>query len=418
MTRRQFAATLVGGILKGGLAKMAVSFPLSSEDEKFLDELERTAFLYFVEQTSPHTGLVRDRDRPDAPASIAATGFGLTAWAIAATRRWVSADEALKTILSTLRFFAQEAEQVHGFFYHFLDFRTGERYQSRWKSELSPVDTTWLLSGVLAVRQAFSDHRQVRHFATQIEERIDWNWMRDGELTLRMGWAPEQGFFPGRWDRYAEHMLMYLLGLGSPTHPLPAESWDSWKRNWTEYKGYRYLDCPPLFVHQYSHAFVDFRRWRDRYADYWMSSVQATLANRQFCIDHSDRFKSYGPNSWGLTACDGPEGYRAYGAAEGWHDGTVSPHAPAGSLPFAPRECLEALKFFRKQFGNRVWGRYGFRSAFNLDRNWWATDTIGIDVGMTLIMTENLRSGQVWQWMMSDPTLRRGLKKAGFFPRS
>jgi hypothetical protein len=233
-----------------------------------------------------------------------------------------------------------------------------------------------------------------------------------------MGWTPEQGFLSARWDKYAEHLLMYLLGLGSPTFPLPPESWDAWERHWTEYRGFRYLDCPPLFTHQYSHAFVDFRRWRDCHADYWASSVQATLANRQFCIDHADQFKSYGANSWGLTACDGPDGYRAYGAAEGWHDGTVSPHAPAGSLPFAPVKCLAALKFFRSQFGDRLWGRYGFKSAFNLDRHWWATDTIGIDQGMTLIMIENLRSGRVWRWMAGDPTLQRGLKRARFSPTS
>jgi hypothetical protein len=408
MTRRQFLRVAA---LMGAFPTMPTPFHLSREDENFLDELQRASFRYFVEQTNPRNGLVRDRDHPEAPASIAATGFGLTAWAIAADRRWVSVDDALKVILTTLRFFAQEAEQVHGFFYHFLDFHTGERYQVRWRSEVSSVDTAWLLSGVLVVRQAFPDHLQVRRFATQIEERIDWNWMRDGEFTLRMGWTPEQGFLSARWDKYAEHMLMYLLGLGSPTFPLPPESWDAWERRWTEYRGFRYLDCPPLFTHQYSHAFVDFRRWRDCHADYWASSIQATLANRQFCIDHADQFKSYGANSWGLTACDGPDGYRAYGAAEGWHDGTVSPHAPAGSLPFAPAECLAALKFFRSQFGDRLWGRYGFKSAFNLDRHWWATDTIGIDQGMTLIMAENLRTGRVWRWMHRDQTLQRGLRK-------
>lgn len=390
---------------------------LYHDDEQFLDELERFAFRYFVEQTNPRNGLVRDRDQPDAPASIAATGFGLVAWSIAAARKWVSADAALDIILATLRFFAHEAEQVHGFFYHFLDFRTGERYQEKWKSELSSVDTAWLLAGVLVAKEAFPDHPQVQKLAEQIEERVDWKWMCDGQLTLRTGWTPEEGFFAGRWDEYAEHMFMYLIALGSPTFPLPKESWDAWERNWTEYKGYRYLDCPPLFTHQYSHAFVDFRKWRDRYADYWESAVQATLANRQFCIDHADRFKSYGPNSWGLTACDGPDGYRAYGAKEGWHDGTVAPCAAAGSLPFAPQECITALRFFRERFSERLWGRYGFRDAFNLDRNWWATDTLGIDQGITLIMIENLRSGLVWRWMARNKTLQRGLEKAGFFLR-
>lgn len=406
----------LGIITASAISSEDNAYRLSRNDERFLDELERAAFRYFLDQTNPQNGLVRDRDRPDAPASIAATGFGLVAWAIAAKRRWVSADEALKVILTTLHFFAQEAEQVHGFFYHFLDFSTGERYQEKWKSEVSSVDTAWLLAGALVVKEAFPNHPQLRKFAEQIEEQVDWNWMRNGKLTLAMSWTPEQGFSSSRWDKYAEHMLMYLLGLGSPTNPLPAESWDAWERNWAEYKGYRYLDCPPLFTHQYSHAFVDFRKWRDRYADYWESSVQATLANRQFCIDHADRFKSYGPNSWGLTACDGPDGYRAYGAKEGWHDGTVAPCAVAGSLPFAPRECLDALRFFYENFRDRLWGRYGFKDAFNLDRNWWATDTLGIDQGITLMMIENLRSGQVWRWMARNKTLQRGLKKAAFFP--
>ncbi len=389
---------------------------LSRKDEEFLEELACATFRYFVEQTNPRNGLVRDRDQPDAPASIAATGFGLVAWSIAATNKWVSADKAMEVILATLRFFAKEAEHVHGFFYHFLDFLTGERYREKWKSEVSSVDTAWLLAGVLVAKEAFPDRREVRRLAEQIEERVDWNWMRNGQLTLTMGWTPEEGFIPSRWDEYAEHMFMYLIGLGSPTYPLPEESWDAWERNWTEYKGYRYLDCQPLFTHQYSHAFVDFRKRRDRYADYWESAVQATLANRQFCIDHADRFKSYGPNSWGLTACDGPDGYRAYGPKEGWHDGTVAPHAPAGSLPFAPQECIAALRFFREQFSDRLWGRYGFRAAFNLDRNWWATDTLGIDQGITVIMIENLRTGQVWRWMEGNSTLQRGLKRARFFP--
>ncbi|MCX7969228.1 MAG: hypothetical protein N3B10_12210 [Armatimonadetes bacterium] len=417
MTRRTFLSWF-GTTVAGVIGSVDSAYRLSRDDERFLDELERAAFRYFVEQTNPQNGLVRDRDRIDAPASIAATGFGLVAWAIAAQRRWVSTDDALKIALTTLRFFAQEAQHVHGFFYHFLDFSSGERYQEKWKSEISSVDTAWLLAGVLVVKEVFPNHLRLQKYAEQIEERIDWRWMCNGQLTLTMGWTPEQGFLPSRWDKYAEHMLMYLLALGSPTYPLPSESWDAWERNWTEYKGYRYLDCPPLFTHQYSHAFVDFRKWRDRYADYWESSVQATLANRQFCIDHADRFKSYGPNSWGLTACDGPDGYRAYGAKEGWHDGTVAPCAAAGSLPFAPRECLAALRFFREQFSDRLWGKYGFRDAFNLDRNWWATDTLGIDQGITLLMIENLRTGLVWRWMARNSTLQKGLKKAGFFSRT
>ncbi|MCS7224524.1 MAG: hypothetical protein NZ959_08215 [Armatimonadetes bacterium] len=415
MKRRSFIGLFLSGSAPLGSADR--HRVLSPSDLNFLEMIQKASFRYFLEEINEEKGLVRDRSNPEAPASIAATGFGLTAYAIAAEKGWVSHEKALQIVKTCLRFFANEAENQSGFLYHFLDFSTGQRYQEKWKSEISSVDTTWLLSGVCIAKVVFNTDRDVVRWATDIEERIDWNWMLDSEKTLSMGWTPESGFLPYRWDHYAEHLLMYLFAIGSPTHPIPADCWLAWKREWTHYKGYRYLWGPPLFIHQYSHAFVDFRKWRDATADYWDSSVQATLANRQFCMDRSNQFRSYGPDSWGLTACDGPEGYRAYGAEDGWHDGTVAPCAAAGSLPFVPNICLSALRYFYHTHGDKLWGRYGFKDAFNLDRNWWATDWVGIDQGITVIMIENLISGKVWQWMEQVPSIRNGIRLVGFVRR-
>ncbi len=408
MTRRSFLTFLASSALPDGRPLER----LSGNDQRFLEKVQRAALLYFVEQMDPKNGLVRDRDRDDAPASIAATGFGLVALAIAAERKVISRDEALKRVRTCLHFFSREAEHHGGFFFHFLDFKSGERYQEKWKSEVSSVDTAWLLAGALVAKVSFQD-RSIAAMADQIEERINWNWMRQSQETLSMGWTPEGGFLPARWDHYAEHLLMLLLAIGSPTYPIPADCWKGWQRRWTTYKGHRFLWGPPLFIHQYSHAFVDFRNWRDETADFWDSSIQATLANRQFCMDRADRFKSYGPDSWGLTACDGPDGYRAYGAEENWHDGTVAPCGPAGSLPFAPKRCVSALRHFYETYGDRLWGRYGFRDAFNLDRNWFAPDTLGIDQGITVLMIENVLTGKVWRWAQQIPSLKRGIQRAG-----
>src|SRR6266542_1926128 len=287
-------------------------------------DLSRRSFRFFQEQTDPGTGLARDRARTDGSphgeeqdkiASIAATGFGLTAWLIAAERGWVSKQIARERALTTLRFFADRQEHKEGWFYHFVNVGTGAR---EWKSELSSIDTTWLLGGVLAARGYFRDDKEIVRLATKIYNRIDFQWMLNGDpRLLSHGWRPESGFIPHRWGDYSEIALLYLLAIGSPTHPIPAESWYAWKRDWITYGEFKYLSAPaPLFIHQYAHAWVDFRGWRESKpprVDYFENSVIATRAHRAFCLDLAKEFPGYTENMWGITASDTQHGYHAWG---------------------------------------------------------------------------------------------------------
>jgi hypothetical protein len=403
-------------------------------NEPFLDEIQRRAFLFFWENTGPRTGLVKDRasnfESPDAHrvASIAATGFGLTALGVAESRGWITRAQAYERARTTLLFLRDAAPQSHGWFPHFLDIETGKPMPG---SEISSIDTALLLSGALFVGRHFKG-TEVETLARDVYERVDFPWMMtDGgakpeERTLSMGVTPEGNFIKSRWSEYSEHLILLLLGLGSPTHPLPAEVWDAFRRPTGSYGGHESLASGPLFTHQYTHLSVDFRGRRDRYADYFESSVQATLANRQFAVDQSAQFTTYGPDSWGLTASDGPEGYRAYGAPPGRveHDGTVAPTAAGGSIAFTPELSIRALRFMKDAYGEKLWGRYGFADAFNTDPRWkklfnadglWRSpDVIGIDQGAVLLMIENLRSGQVWKTVMSSPYIKEGLARAGF----
>jgi hypothetical protein len=391
----------------------------TSADEQFLDELERAGCLFFVEQADPRTGLVKDRNRADDPndprqvASIAATGFGLTAMCIGAERGWVPRANAQAQVLRTLQFLYNKLPQEHGFFFHFIDARTGERV---WKCELSSIDTAILLCGVLTCRQFFAD-AELRRLARQIYERVDWPWLLDADQVLRHGWKPESGFLKARWDTYCELMMLYLLALGSPTHPIPPEAWHAWKRPSFEYAGIRYINpAAPLFVHQYSHAWFDFRHQRDRYADYFENSVQATRAHRLFCLDLRKRFPQFGEELWGISASDSAKGYVAWGGPpeHGPLDGTCVPCAAGGSIPFLPVETVRVLRAMRERFGSKIWRRYGFVDAFNPHTGWVAPDVIGIDVGITLLMAENARSGLVWKTFMRNAEARRGMELAGF----
>jgi hypothetical protein len=259
--------------------------------------------------------------------------------------------------------------------------------------------------------------------ANDLYERADFEWLRtdDGtrpeELLLGHGWTPEDGFLPYRWDSYSELMILYLLAMGSPTHPIPAESWTAWSRPEGDYAGFTTFAQGPLFTHQYSQAFVDFRDQRDTLGfDYFASSVNATLANRQFAIDQKNDFKTYEEHIWGLTASDGPHGYRAYGAPPGAinHDGTVSPAAPAGSIVFTPDLSITALRTMYNHYGDHIWGQYGFSDAFNVDQDWYDQDVIGIDVGITLIMLQNHKDEFIWRLFMQHPSIQNAMVKAGF----
>jgi len=396
----------------------------SARDETFLEDLERRSYQYFWDQASPTTGLVLDRTRTDgAPAdedhryiaSIAATGFGLTAICIASRNGWISRAAARDRVRATLRFFADRAPQEHGWFYHWLDVNSGER---RWRSEVSSIDTALLVAGALTARQYFREDSQIVELATKIYERIDFPWMLNGHPTLlSMGWHPETGFIKARWDDYSEHPILYLLAIGSPTHPITPEAWYAWRRNWNEYGSYRYLGKVPLFTYQYSHAWIDFRGRREtrgEHVNYFDNSVKATLAHRQFCIDLSKEFPGYGPNMWGISASDSVKGYVAWGGPprDPAIDGTVVPYAAAGSLMFVPHLAMAALKTMRTKYP-RIYLKYGFADAFNPNTGWVNRDVIGIDLGITLMSAENARTGNVWRWFMRNLEIRRALDLAG-----
>jgi hypothetical protein len=391
---------------------------LSPADDQFLDELEKRNSQFFWEQASPQTGLVRDRCSVRANsntmvASIAATGFGLTALCIAQKRGFISLSDARDRVLATLRFLWKKMPTHRGFFYHFADLNTGERV---WDSEVSSVDTSILLCGILTCRQYFEEHSEISLLAYQIFNRVDWSWLSEDTSLLPHGWTPEFGFLPNRWDYYSEMMMIYLLGLGSLTHPLPVAAWNAWKRTKFEYDGIRYIGSfAPLFVHQYSQAWFDFRGKRDAYADYFQNSISATDAHRLFCLDLAKQFPDYSDDLWGITASDSQKGYVIWGGPPmmGPIDGTVVPSASAGSLPFLPQPVMRVLKNVKDHYG-LAWSRYGFVNAFNPLKNWYDSDVVGIDVGITMLMAENARSGFVWDTFMKNPEAKRGMERAGF----
>lgn len=410
-------------------ALAAPPFQLTTAARRWLEDLERRSFRYFQEHTDAQTGLTLDRARTGGgvhdeghrnTASIAATGFGLTGWCIAAQSGWVKRAEAVAHVRQTLRFFAEQAHHEHGWFWHWQDWRTGERV---WKSEISSIDTALLLGGVLTARQCFRADKEIVRLATLIYDRVDFPWMLDGAPhLLSHGWRPESGFIKHRWADYSESALLYLLGLGSTTQPLPPEAWYAWRRDWVEYGGYKYLSArAPLFIHQYSHAWVDFRGRREARAphvNYFENSVTATRAHRQFCLDLAKQFPGYNENSWGISASDSATGYQAWGGppAQGQLDGSVVPCAAGGSLMFTPEIALPALQAMQRQFGDKIYGRYGFADAFNPNTGWVNPDVIGIDVGMTLLSAENLRTGAVWRWFMGNAEMRRALTLAELRP--
>ncbi len=392
---------------------------LSAQDDQFLDEVERSNFLFFWEQANPQTGLVKDRCNVRAKdtstaASVASTGFGLTAICIGEKRGFVSGSEARLRVIESLSFLWHKLPTHRGFFYHFANINTGERM---WDSEVSSVDTALLLCGVLTCRAHFQDET-IAQLAHAIFDRVEWNWLSEDTSLLSHGWTPELGFIPSRWDLYSELMMMYLLGMGSASHPLHSEAWFAWKRTIFEYDGLRYVGSfAPLFVHQYSQAWFDFRGKRDRYADYFQNSVIATDVHRRFCLELNEQFSDYSNALWGITASDSERGYVAWGGppAMGPIDGTIVPAAAGGSLPFLPQATMRVLRTIHDHYPE-AWCRYGFVDAFNPLTGWYDTDVIGIDTGITMLMAENARTGFVWETFMKNPEARRGMTNAGFKP--
>ena len=350
-------------------------------------------------------------------ASSAATGFALTGFCIAAERKWVKRKDAVRRAKTALRFYAEESFHEKGWFYHFTDQETGERFR---RSEISTIDTALLMGGVLSVKQCFKDDREIVRLADKIYQRIDFPYMLNGEQhLLSHGTRPETGFIKNRWARFSEHPILYILGIASETHPLPAESWFAWERNPAEYGKYKWFSGgAPLFVHQFPQAWLDLRNRKDARApfiNYYDNSVTATKAHREFCLNLADEFPGYSENIWGITASDSAKGYIAWGGPPRHPriDGSVVPCAAAGSLMFTPEISLAALKEMKTKFGAKIYGKYGFADAFNPNNGWVNPDVIGIDLGITLLSAENLRSGKVWFWFMQNPEIISALDKIG-----
>jgi hypothetical protein len=415
---------------------------ISAADDAFLDDMQRRACLYFTEQSSPTTGQVLDRSIAASTgtldhrhmASIAATGFGLSALCIADKRGYFPHTQILEQVRRTLRFHAETLPNVHGFFYHFNDVNTGTRFGH---CELSPIDTSLLLCGVLTARAHFSTDPEIPRLAALIYNRVDWPWMLNNGHAFAMGWSPEHGFQPGRWSHYCELMMLYLLALGSPTHPVSPATWDAFTRPTITYDNFTYISSSdPLFVHQYSHAWFDFRYKRDKYADYFANSILATRAHKAFCLDLG---QPYSPDYWGISASDSAHGYTAWGGPSaaphalpadhpianppfnpialarsfGGVDGSVVPYAAAGSLPFLPADCLRVLRSLKGTYP-QTYGRYGFCDAFHPSANYYDPDVLGIDLGIGLLMSENLRSSFVWDTFSRNPEVAMAFRQAGF----
>ena len=401
---------------------------LNPEDEKFLDDLEHRGIQFFIDEADPVTGLVPDRAKASGGAengiaSTASVGFGLTALCIGDERGWISHPDAYNRCLRVISFLRDHGPQEHGYFYHFLDMHTGRR---AWNCEVSSIDTALLMAGVLTVRQHFPGI-DLATIADDLIQRVDWPWLLNANIPGRttpggilcMGWIPEHGFINADWGQFSEGPLVYLLAMGSRNHPIPPASWNAWKRQpVSTYAGLTYLQCPPLFTHQYTQCWFDLRGLRDDYADYFRDSQLATLAQRQWCMDELHKqFPSYGPNMWGLTSSDSADGYKAWGGPplQGEIDGTVVPTAAAGSLAFEPRLCLDALESMKQHYGDKAYLKYGFVDAFN-PSGWYNADVLGIDVGPAVLMAESCRSGFVWKTFMSSPEAQAALTAARFRP--
>ena len=406
-----------------------------ADDNAFLDHIQQSHFDYFWYLANPSNGLIPDRSTPTSPCSIAAVGFGLTAIGIGIDRGWITRTQGAARVLTTLNTFLEGpqgpetsgAMGYKGWFYHFLDMNTGLRSPS---SELSSIDTALLLAGVLYAKQYFDrihpDEAAIREMADAIVARVDWNWMAQGSDAIAMGWFPDSGFIPHNWVGYNEGMILYCLGLGAATSSLPASAWDRWTSGytWATHYGQDFVPFPPLFGHQFSHCWIDFRHIADAYMNnrgstYFENSRRATLAQRAYCIDNPLDRVGYSSNVWGITASDGPNGYAARGAPPATNDdGTIAPTAAGGSMPFTPEYSLPTLRYFYTQFRPRIWTPYGFRDAFNLGAQWYASDTLGLDQGPIVVMIENYRTQRVWRLFMRNEEVQRGLQRAGFAPLS
>jgi hypothetical protein len=393
-------------------------------DERLLDELQRRAVLYFWEKADPGTGLVNDRGNNFGPddytvASTAATGYGLAALPIGVEHGWLNRTAAVARARTALHFLLSMSHQ-HGWMVHFIDKRNGQRL---WQSEFSSIDTALLVAGAVVCGQYFARDPSTSDLfvlADTLYRRIDWTWMltnngaQPEKGMLSHGWKPETGFITYNYGAYSEAILLYLLGLGAPVNPLPERTWETIERPLQTYAGTEALQGGPIFIHQMPSGFFHFRNQRDKLGfDYWVSSTNAMNIHHQYCLDRAAEVKTYAQGFWGLNAGDGPDGYAAYGAMEG-QDGTVSPTGAIASITFVPTLALSIARLLYEKFELALWGDYGFANAFNIDRNWFGRDVIGIDLGMQLLSIENHRSGLIWSLMNSFYATAWAYRAAGF----
>jgi hypothetical protein len=423
---------------------------ITPEQSELLRTLQRESFNYFIHQTNPANGLMADKSRAGWPASIAAVGLALAAYPVAVERGFMTRDDAVQRTLATLRFFANaphgpesDAVGYKGFYYHFLDLKSGRR---AWRSELSSVDTAFLLAGMLAAAAYFqqpnADEDEIRRLADALFRKADWQWMQNGAAAVSHGWTPEKGFLRYRWQGYDEALIVYLLGLGSPTHPLPEASYRAWSSTyrWKKIYGIEFLFGGPLFIHQLSHLWVDFRGIRDEFMrqhdlDYFENSRRATLVQQRYAIQNPRGFAGYNECCWGITSSDGPGpqtvvvagrkrvfyDYVARGVPFGPDDGTLAPWAVVASLPFAPEIVLPTIQNFERMQLKPA-GQYGYKATFNPtfpvqpkhEHGWVSPYHFGINQGPIVIMIENYHSGLLWSLMRQCPYLITGLRRAGF----
>ena len=417
-------------------------------DEDLLDSFQRAAFGYFLQNRNLANGLVADTSRKNAPASIAVVGFALSCYPVGVERGWMARADAVACTLATLKFFWDSPQNsgpdttgYKGFYYHFLDMSSGKRV---WDCELSLIDTTLLLAGMLAAAMYFDrdtpGETEIRRLADALYRRIDWHWAQGGQATVRQGWKPDSGFLHYGWEGYSEATILYVLGLASPTHPLPPKSYSGWSATyqWENIYNYDLLYAGPMFIHQFSHAWIDFRSIRDGFmceknSDYFENSRRSACAQREYAQRNPHGFKGYGENCWGFAACDGPGfetrliggrqrqvfGYAARGIPYGPDDGTIAPWSALASLPFAPEISLAALRHFCATYPDATRDNR-LPSAFNPTlpgegpAGWVSEGYFGLDQGLIVMMIENYRSQMIWKLMRGCPWIASGLRRAGF----
>lgn len=431
------------------------SLPLTNrqgDDTEMFELLQRETFEYFLGETTPETGLIADKTAPNSPASIAAVGLGLSVYIVGVENKFITREEAANRTLRVLRFFDRSRQGTEtnatgykGFYYHFLDMKTGERV---WKSELSTIDTALLMAGVLSAKTYFrednKEENEIRDLAKRLYDRVDWRWALNGEPTLTHGWKPESGFLPYRWNqRYSEAMILYVLALGSPTFSISPQGYHEWISTfeWKRVYGIECIYAGPLFIHQLSHIWLDFRAIYDqanrKYGiDYFENSRRATLIQRKYAIENPHGFAHYGENGWGFTASDGPGparlningreiefyGYIARGAPYGPDDGTISPWSVVTSLPFAPEVVAPAVRHAIERLDLKKPQRNGFDASFNPTfpergknpHGWVSPWKFGLNQGPIVLMIENKKSEFIWKLMKRCEDIKNGLLKAGF----